>query len=75
MLDVREVLDEIKTKVYELEAGTAGWEDDVRERISAQWVSMLRQMTGPIRQRGAQEALKELTEDGYNVARLEAPPW
>ena len=57
MLDVREVLDEIKSKFYELEAGTAEWEDDVRERISAQWVAML-QMKGPIRQRGAQEAYR-----------------
>ena len=30
MLDVREVLNEIKFKFYELEAGTADWEDDVR---------------------------------------------
>ncbi len=74
MLDVREVLDEIKTKFYELEAGTVGWEDNVRERISAQWVTMLRQMTGPIRQRGAEEALQELADDGHNTARLEAPP-
>lgn len=36
MLDVREVLDEIKAKFYELEAGTADWEDDVKERISTQ---------------------------------------
>ena len=73
MLDVREVLDEIKAKFYELEAGTADWEDDVRERISAQWVAMLRQMTGPIRQQGAQEALKELANDGHNIAKLEVP--
>lgn len=53
MLDVCEVLDKIKTKFYELEADIVDWEDDVRERISAQWVNMLRQMTGPIRQRGA----------------------
>ena len=42
ILDVREVLDEIKFKFYELKAGTAEWEDEVRERISAQWVAMLR---------------------------------
>ena len=72
MLDVREVLDEIKAKFYELEAGTAKWEDDVRERISAQWVAMLRQMTGPIRQRGAQEALQELANDGHNIV---PPGW
>ena len=34
---------------------------------------MLRQMTGPIRQQGVQEALKELAGDGHNIARLEAP--
>ena len=27
---------EIKAKFYDLEAGTVNWEDDVRERISAQ---------------------------------------
>ena len=74
MLDVLEVLGEIKAKFYELEAGTAEWEDDARVRISAQWVAMLRQMTGPIRQRGAQEALQELANDGHNIARLEVPP-
>lgn len=41
VLDVREGLDEIKANSYELEAGTAEWEDDGRERISAQWVAML----------------------------------
>jgi hypothetical protein len=70
MLDVREVLEEIKTKFYNLEAGTVDWEDDVRERISAQWVAMLRQMTGPIRQQGVQEALKELTDNGHDIAKL-----
>ena len=49
------------------------WKDDVRERISAQWMTMLRQMTGPIRQQGVQEALKELAGDGHNIVRLEAP--
>ena len=73
MLYVREVLDEIKSKSYELEAGTAEWEDEVRERISAQWVAMLRQMTDAIRRRGAQEALEELTKEGHDVARLDAP--
>ena len=73
MLDVREVLEEIKTKFYDLEAGTVDWEDDVRERISAQWVAMLRQMTGPIRQQGVQEALKELTDNGHDIAKLRRP--
>ena len=73
MLDVREVLDEIKAKFYALKANTVDWEDSERERISAQWVAMLRQMTGPIRQLGAQEALKELANDGHDVARLQMP--
>ena len=42
MLDVREVLDEIKAKFYDLEANTVDWEDSDRERISAQWMAMLR---------------------------------
>ena len=31
MLDVRKVLDKIKTKFYDLEAGTIDWENDIRE--------------------------------------------
>ncbi|KAL9068918.1 MAG: hypothetical protein Q9161_005891 [Pseudevernia consocians] len=46
MLDVREVLDEIKAKFYVLKANIVDWEDS------------------------AQEALKELEDDGYDVARL-----
>ena len=42
ILDVREVLDEIKTKFYDLKAGTIDQEDDVKERISAQQVAILR---------------------------------
>ena len=42
----------------------------MRERICAQWVARLRQMTGPIRQQGIQEALKELADNGHNIARL-----
>ena len=68
----RIALTEIKSKSYKLKAGTAEWEDEVRERISAQWV-MLRQMTGSVRRRGAHEALEELTKGGHDVARLDAP--
>lgn len=70
MLDVREVLDEIKAKFYDLEANTVDWEDSDRERISAQWMAMLRQMTGSIRQLAVRDALKELANDGHDVARL-----
>ena len=73
MLDVREVLDEIKAKFYDLKANTVDWEDSDRERISAQWMAMLRQMTGPIRQLAVQDALKELANDGHDVARLQMP--
>ena len=43
----------IKTKFYELKAGAVDWEDNVRERISARLVKILRQMMGLIRQRDA----------------------
>ena len=35
MLNVREVLDEIKVKFYALKINTMDWEDSDRERISA----------------------------------------
>lgn len=72
MLEVREVLDEIKTKFYELEENTASWEDDNRARISASWVTMLRKATGPIRQQGVQLALEDLINAGYDVSKLQA---
>ena len=76
MLEVREVLDEIKTKFYELEENTALWEDDDKARISMSWVTMLRKATGPIRQQGVRLALEDLTNSGYDVSNLrpfEAP--
>ena len=69
MLDVREVLDEIKAKFYELETDAAGWENNVREQVFAQWVATLRRMTDPIRRQCAQEALEELAHNVHNIAR------
>ena len=36
ILDVREVLDKIKTKFYDLKANIVDWENSDRKRISAQ---------------------------------------
>ena len=72
ILEVREVLDEIKRKFYELEENTASWEDKNRARISAFWVIMLRKATGSIRLQGVQMALEDLTNAGYNVFKLQA---
>ena len=73
MLEIREVLDEIKIKFYELKENIALWEDDDRARISTSWVTMLRKATGPIRQQGVQMALEDLTKAGYDVSKLQAP--
>ena len=48
MLEVREVLDDIKNRFYDLEEATASFADEHRERVSMLWAEMLRKLTGPI---------------------------
>ena len=73
MLEVWEVLNDIKNRFYDLEDSTASWDYAAREIISRQWIQMLRKMTGLIRLQGAEQALQELAEDGHNVALLQPP--
>ena len=73
MLEVREVLDNIKNRFYDLEEATVLFDDEHRERVSMLWVQMLRKLTGPIRLQGVQQALEELGQDGHDISRLQAP--
>ena len=63
-LEVREVLEQVKTRYFELQNLTAGFEEDQKQRLLTLWVSHLKQLVGPIRKQGAKEALKELQEGG-----------
>ena len=73
MLEVREVLDHIKTRFYDLEETTADWDPEKRKEAADKWVDLLRKYTGPIRQRAARRALAELKDDGHDIDNL-APP-
>ena len=73
MLEVREVLDHIKTRFYDLEELTADWEPENRKEAADTWVGLLRKYTGPIRKRAARRALEKLKDNGHNVNNLELP--
>ena len=73
MLNVREVLDHVKNRFYELEEDLADADPDFRERVSSRWVLQLQKLTGPIRHQGAMDALAQLEAEGHDVAKLEAP--
>lgn len=71
MLQVREVLDDIKKKFYEIEEITSTMDQEVRRQVGNRWVQYLRKLTGPIRQQGAQQALQELRDDDHNMELVE----
>ena len=70
VLEVREVLDDIKNMFYSMNAFMADWDTDRRNKVSKQFVSTLRRITGPVRQQGAREALKQLDEAGHGLEAL-----
>lgn len=63
MLEVREVLDHIKEKYYEMAEQTAEWTAEDRNPIIERWISWLDKLTGPIRKKGVEQALKELEHE------------
>ena len=70
LLEVREVLDDIKNVFYNMNDIMADWDTDRRNKASKQFVSTLRKITGPVRQQGAKEALKQLEEAGHGLETL-----
>lgn len=60
MLEVREVLDHVKDKYYEMAEYTAEWTAEEQNPIIERWISWLGKLTGPIRKQGVEAALKEL---------------
>ena len=62
-LEMREVLDSIKDKYYDIVENTAAWTAEQRIPILEGWISWLGRLTGPIRAAGVEEALKELDSE------------
>lgn len=70
VLEVREVLDDIKNSFYEMNEIMADWDTERRNKISKQFVDTLRKITGPVRRQGVAEALRQLDEDGHGLGAL-----
>lgn len=65
LLDVREVLDSIKERYYEIAEYMERNAPDERFAFIQGWVDRLRLLTGPIRQQGVEQAVNEIAiEDG-----------
>ena len=71
LLQVREVLDEVKAAYYEMHELMADWDADRRNAISKRFVKMLRKSTGRVRQQGTKDALKELSAAGFSLEALD----
>ena len=62
-LQMKEVLNSIKEKFYELVKHIAEWTVEERDPQMEKWLSWLHKLTGPIRSRGVEEALKEVQNE------------
>lgn len=69
MLETCEVLDDIKTRFFELDELTAGFTPEQKDRYVMLWVQNLKKMTGQIRKTAAKDALKQLQEEGLVLTR------
>ena len=69
MLETREVLDDIKTRFFELDELTLGFTPEQKDRYLILWVQNLKKMTGQIRKTAAKDALKQLQEEGLVLTR------
>ncbi len=69
LLEVREVLDQIKDRYYDIAEATStpDWTADERDLFIAKWVDQLSKLTGPIRKRGVRQAMEELQEEGHDL--------
>lgn len=63
MFEVRDVLDHVKDKYYDMAEHTAEWTAEERNPIIERWISWLDKLTGPIRKQGVEAALKELKNE------------
>ena len=63
MLQMREVLNAIKEKYYEIVEHTADWTSEERSSQMQRWIDWLNKLTGPIKRRGVEEAMRQLEEE------------
>ena len=63
MLETREVLDDIKTRFFELDELTFGFTPQ-KDKYLMLWVQNWKKMTGQIRKTAAKDALKQLQNEG-----------
>ena len=59
-LEMKEVLDHVKTCFYEIEEIITGWDPERRDKVVQLWLTMLKKQVGPVRRQGAAQALQEL---------------
>lgn len=71
LLQVREVLDDVKNVYYQMHEMMADWDADKREATSKRFVRLLRKSTGEVRQQATKAALKELSSAGYGLEELD----
>ena len=72
-LQMRETLDAIKEKYYEIAEHTADWTAEERNPQMQRWLDWLEKLTEPIRSRGVKEALQQLEdEETTNLAKAKA---
>lgn len=69
ILETREVLDDIKTRFFELDELTFGFTPEQKDKYLMLWVQNLKKMTGQIRKTGAKDALKQLQDEGLVLSR------
>lgn len=69
MLETLEVLDDIKTRFFELDELTAGFIPEQKDQYLMLWVQNLKKMTGQIRKTAAKDTLKQLQEEGLVLTR------
>ncbi|MCJ1270062.1 hypothetical protein MMC22_009956 [Lobaria immixta] len=63
-LEIRQVLDHVKTRFYGMEELTADWDSERRDKIVRMWMSIRKKLVGSVRRQGAAQALKELEDEG-----------
>lgn len=73
LLGVREVLDTIKERYYEICDNTADWEPEERNTMIGRWLDYLNTLTGPIRQQGVLQTMAELQNEEVDLSQEYAP--
>lgn len=69
MLETREVLDDIKTRFFELDELTVGFTPKKKDQYLMLQVQNLKKMTRQIRKTVAKDVLKQLQEEGLILTR------